>query len=107
MTRDRKKAPPISDEEEAAIQRMIAKNPDDHEMTDEEFASRMTADEALPPGFLAAVRRGRGPGKKPSKKLISLRLDPDVIEAYQADGPGWQVRMNDALRKAKKLPPAA
>jgi hypothetical protein len=59
----RRLAPPISDEEEAAIQRMIAENPDDHEMTDEEFAKRMTADEALPPGFLAAARRNKNQGK--------------------------------------------
>lgn len=46
------------------------------------------------------------PGRKPSpssKKLLTLRVDPDVIEAYKAAGDGWQSRMNDALRKAAGL----
>ena len=34
------------------------------------------------------------------KKLVSLRLDPDVLERLKATGPGWQTRANAALRKA-------
>jgi uncharacterized protein (DUF4415 family) len=34
------------------------------------------------------------------KELVSLRIDQDVLEHFQADGPGWQDRINDALRKA-------
>jgi uncharacterized protein (DUF4415 family) len=30
---------------------------------------------------------------------VSLRLDPDVIEAFRAGGSGWQSRINAALRK--------
>jgi uncharacterized protein (DUF4415 family) len=37
------------------------------------------------------------------KRQISLRLDPDVIDAFKATGKGWQGRINDALRKAAKL----
>lgn len=46
------------------------------------------------------VRRGRGrpPAERP-KKLVSLRLDQDVLERFRADGPGWQPRVNAALRK--------
>ena len=33
------------------------------------------------------------------KALVSLRLDRDVLERFKADGPGWQTRINDALRK--------
>lgn len=33
-----------------------------------------------------------------SKKPISLRIDPDVLEFYKADGPGYQTRMNAVLR---------
>ena len=32
------------------------------------------------------------------KELVSLRLDRDVLEHFQADGPGWQDRINAALR---------
>jgi uncharacterized protein (DUF4415 family) len=32
------------------------------------------------------------------KQVVSLRLDPDVIEKYRATGPGWQARINEILR---------
>ena len=44
------------------------------------------------------IRRGRPPGS--TKTQVSLRLDKDVIAAFRAQGPGWQSRMNEALRKA-------
>jgi uncharacterized protein (DUF4415 family) len=34
------------------------------------------------------------------KETVSLRIDRDVLDFFQADGPGWQDRINDALRKA-------
>lgn len=34
------------------------------------------------------------------KELVSLRIDQDVLEHFQEGGPGWQGRINDALRKA-------
>jgi uncharacterized protein (DUF4415 family) len=34
------------------------------------------------------------------KELVSLRIDQDVLEHFQEDGPGWQERINTALRKA-------
>ena len=46
------------------------------------------------------IRRGRGrPPLEASKKLVSLRLDPDVVERFRATGPGWQSRINAALRE--------
>lgn len=45
-------------------------------------------------------------GRKPdpnAKKLLTLRLDPDIIKHFKATGEGWQTRMNDALRKAAGL----
>ena len=46
------------------------------------------------------IRRARGrPPLGAPKKLISLRLDPDVIERFRATGPGWQSRINTALRE--------
>lgn len=46
------------------------------------------------------IRRGRGrPPVDAPKKLVSLRLDQDVIETFRAGGPGWQSRINGALRK--------
>ena len=34
------------------------------------------------------------------RELVSLRIDQDVLEYFQEDGPGWQDRINEALRKA-------
>jgi uncharacterized protein (DUF4415 family) len=46
-----------------------------------------------------AVERRALPG---TKELVSIKLDSDVIAYFQEDGPGWQDRMNDALRAAMK-----
>jgi uncharacterized protein (DUF4415 family) len=35
-----------------------------------------------------------------AKELVSLRIDRDVLDHFQESGPGWQERINDALRKA-------
>ncbi|KQW23022.1 hypothetical protein ASC80_06775 [Afipia sp. Root123D2] len=37
------------------------------------------------------------------KELVSLRIDQDVLAHFQEDGPGWQDRINAALRKAAGL----
>lgn len=49
------------------------------------------------------VRRGkRGPQKMPTKKLVSLRLSPEVVEHFRSTGPGWQTRIDETLVKAIK-----
>jgi uncharacterized protein (DUF4415 family) len=35
-----------------------------------------------------------------AKEMVSLRIDRDVLDFFQEDGPGWQDRINAALRKA-------
>ena len=44
------------------------------------------------------------PAKPPAipgaKELVSLRIDRDVLDHFQESGPGWQERINEALRKA-------
>lgn len=40
------------------------------------------------------------------KEIVSLRLDRAVLEHFQEDGPGWQDRINAALRAAAGLDPA-
>jgi len=53
----------------------------------------------LPENVQAALKRkGRGPQKAPTKKLVSIRLSPDVLEAVRATGNGWQVRIDETLR---------
>jgi len=37
------------------------------------------------------------------KETVSLRIDRDVLDCFQQGGPGWQDRINAALRKAAGL----
>ncbi|MGE3990095.1 MAG: BrnA antitoxin family protein [Pseudorhodoplanes sp.] len=76
--------------------RAVSDNP---EWTKSDFARARSFDEVFP----ALARKRRGKQKAPTKIAISLRLDPDVLEAYQADGEGWQSRINRDLRRAKNL----
>ena len=52
------------------------------------------------------MRRGRGRPRNSftsNKQLVSLRLDRDALDVLKAAGPGWQSRINDAVRKAAGL----
>src|SRR6516164_4111036 len=78
--------------------RTDAENP---ELTDEDFRRARPALEVLPKEVVEAIRRyrgQRGPQRAPTKEMISLRVDRDVVAAYRATGPGWQARANEALR---------
>ena len=47
------------------------------------------------------VRRGLKP--RPAKESISLRVDPEVLGWFRAQGPGWQTRINAVLKAYKEL----
>src|SRR5215467_12380718 len=94
----------MTDEEDAEIRAGIAQDPDAFHLTDEMWARMRPASEVMP-DIVEAYRRSRGRQKAPTKQLISLRLDRDVIAHFRARGPGWQRRINAALRKAARLTP--
>ena len=49
------------------------------------------------------VRRGkRGLQKAPTKKLVSLRLSPEVIDHFKSSGPGGQTRIDSTLLESIK-----
>jgi uncharacterized protein (DUF4415 family) len=78
--------------------RKVSDNP---ELTEVDFAKARPFAEVFP-DLAASIRKGRGPNKAPTKKLVSLRLSPEVIEHFKAKGPGWQSRIDETLRKAVK-----
>ncbi|MBF0153601.1 MAG: BrnA antitoxin family protein [Magnetococcales bacterium] len=72
-------------EEDEAIARGIALDPDTYEPTTEE---------------IMAMRPLRGrPVATDKKILLSVRYSPDVVAYFRATGPGWQTRMNEALEE--------
>lgn len=55
-----------------------------------------------PEGIIPVEPGDRGAGRPRSpnpKKQVTLRLDPDVLEAFRSTGKGWQSRINAALRE--------
>ncbi len=86
-------------EEDAAIQRGIAEDPDIPEWSDADFAAAKPAAEMIPPEVYASLIRRRGPQKAPKKELVAIRLDRDVAEHLRGTGRGWQGRLNETLRK--------
>ncbi len=55
--------------------------------------------ELVRPATGTLTKRGRPKLEQP-KKQVTLRLDQDVIDRFRADGPGWQSRINEVLKKA-------
>jgi uncharacterized protein (DUF4415 family) len=75
---------------------------DSPELTEKDFAKAKPFAEVFPE-LAASIRRGRGPNKAPTKKLVSLRLSGQVLEAYKAKGPGWQSLIDADLRRINKI----
>ncbi len=70
------------------------------EWTEADFAHSRPVEDfpALAAAFPKARGRPVGSTKPVRKEQIALRVDADVLERYKAGGPGWQTRMNAALR---------
>jgi len=65
---------------------------DSPEWTDEQLAE---AEIYEGDKFIRRVGRPKGSG---TKEQVTLRLDRVVLDHFRAGGPGWQTRVNDALR---------
>lgn len=42
--------------------------------------------------------RVRGPQKRPTKKITTIRLNAEVVEFFRSQGKGWQTKINDVLQ---------
>ncbi|MBS7540069.1 BrnA antitoxin family protein [Ancylobacter lacus] len=70
-----------------------------------------SAREAAEAAFKSATTKpaAPAPAAKPAaslpaaREMVTLRLDRAVLEHFQQEGPGWQDRINLALRKAAGL----
>lgn len=51
------------------------------------------------PRQAAAIRRGRGAQRAPTKASTTIRLSREVVDYFRAGGPGWQSRIDDALKE--------
>ena len=94
----------MTNEEDAEIRAGALSDPDNPPLTDEMWA-RMRPAVEVAPDIVAAYGLRRGPQKAPTKQLVSLRLDRDVVAHFRKRGAGWQQRVNAALRKAARLKP--
>jgi uncharacterized protein (DUF4415 family) len=91
---------PLTNAEEAEIQRMIASDPDTPELTDEQIAGLRPFAEAFP-ALAESLKRGPGrPRLDMALEAVTLRLDPTVVEHFRAQGADWRKRMARVLAKA-------
>ncbi len=70
--------------DESAIQAGVAQDPDTYELTKSEF------------GKLKRVGR---PPAATTKERVTMRLSRDVVARFRAAGPGWQTRIDAALKE--------
>lgn len=69
------------------------------ELDAEDIRRFRPAHEVLPPEVQRSLGIGtRGPQKSPTKIPTTIRLSPEVSAAFRATGPGWQTRIDDALK---------
>jgi uncharacterized protein (DUF4415 family) len=83
--------------------RKVVFDDDNPEWTDEDFKRAKPPHAVLPGHVLKAFPKTRGPQKATKKVPVSLRLSPEVVERFKAEGPGWQRRIDEALKKAVGL----
>ena len=71
---------------------------DNPEWTKAEFA-RAVPFSGLPEGLQRVLsNRKRGEQRAPKMVPVSIRLSPDVVEAFRSTGAGWQSRVDEILR---------
>ena len=71
---------------------------DNPEWTAEDFANARPFTEAFP-YFAKSIKRARGEQKAPVKVSTTIRLSREVIDHFRQGGPGWQTRIDHALRE--------
>lgn len=71
---------------------------DSPELTAQDIAAARPFAEVFPE-MAAKMRATRGAQKTPTKVSTTIRLSPEVIAHFKADGAGWQARIDAALKE--------
>jgi uncharacterized protein (DUF4415 family) len=73
------------------------------ELTREDMKHFRPAVEVLPQELLAVLPKRkpgqRGAQKRPTKEPVTIRYSRDVLEYFRTTGPGWQARIDVALKE--------
>jgi len=82
---------------------LIDKSGEVRELTREDIKRFRPATEVLPQELLAALPKRkpgqRGAQKRPTKEPVTVRYSRDVLEYFRTTGPGWQARIDAALKE--------
>ena len=84
------------------LKKVINDDTENPEWTAEDFRRSRPAAEMLPE-IVEEYRKGRGPQKQPKKVQTTLRLSPEVLEFFKMQGPGWQKKIDEALKEWKRV----
>lgn len=92
--------------------RLTNKEGEVRELRHDDISVMRSAAEVLPKELFKALPKRkigqRGPQKQATKKAITIRYSPEVIEYFKSTGEGWQARMDEVLKEwVKKHPKAA
>lgn len=72
------------------------------DLTRDDIKKFRPASEVLSQELLEALPKRkpgqRGKQKAPKKELITIRINSNVVDYFRSKGPGWQTRMNSALK---------
>jgi len=86
-------------EREEILEAMKSPPPDGYFVWDGSDDDERPATAAEMQAGIVAARKPRGrPAGSGKKEQVAIRIDIEVLDAFRAAGPGWQTRMNAALK---------
>jgi uncharacterized protein (DUF4415 family) len=79
--------------------RLVDESGEVRELSPKDMQAFKPARDVLPAALQKTLGvKTRGPQKKPLKVSTTIRLSPDVLNAFRESGDGWQSRMDLALK---------
>jgi uncharacterized protein (DUF4415 family) len=78
--------------------RLTDKDGEVRELAEADVKRMRSMSEVLPANLQRTISQ-RGKQRSPTKVKTSIRLSPEVIEHFKAEGEGWQRRIDQALKQ--------